>query len=57
MAPCTYVGLTLGAAPSDRIRFGSLEFNGIAELMPTFNFYPGQAFCFGDLDFTADHLG
>jgi hypothetical protein len=57
MAPCTYVGLTLSVAPSRRIRFGSLEFNDIVGPVPTFNFYPVQALCFGDLDFVADHLG
>jgi hypothetical protein len=29
MAPCTHVGLALGAAPVGRIRFGSLEFTDI----------------------------
>jgi hypothetical protein len=29
MAPCTYIGLALGAAPGGRIRFESLEFADI----------------------------
>ena len=31
MAPCTYIGLALGAALGGYIRFGSLEFAHVAE--------------------------
>ena len=57
MAPCTYVGLALGAAPSGRIRFGSLEFADVDGPAPVKGLLPGQALCFGDLDFIADHMG
>ena len=57
MAPCTNVGLALGVAPSGRIHFGSLEFIDFNGPMPALSLCPGQALCFGDLDFIADHLG
>ena len=57
MAPCTYVGRALGAAPSSRIHFGSLEFADIDRPTPVDGFLPGQALCFGDLDFVANRLG
>ena len=57
MAPCTYVRLALGAAPSGRIRFGSLEFIDVNGPTPAFSLLPDQAFRFGDLNFIADHIG
>jgi hypothetical protein len=57
MAPCTYVGLALGAAPSGRIHFKSLEFTNIDELAPIKGLLPEQALRFGDLDFMANSLG
>ena len=57
MAPCTYVGLALGAAPGGRIRFESLEFADINGPAPVDGLLPGQALRFGDLDFLADRLG
>ena len=57
MAPYTYVGLALAAAPGGCIHFGSLEFadtDGPA-LIPSL--VPGQALHFGDLDFIDNHLG
>jgi hypothetical protein len=57
MAPCTYVGLALGAAPSGRIRFKSLEFTNIDELAPIKGLLHEQALRFGDLDFMVDSLG
>jgi hypothetical protein len=56
-APCTYVRLALGAAPDGRIRFRSLVFADVHGLAPIDGLIPGQALCFGDLDFVADHLG
>jgi hypothetical protein len=57
MAPCTYIGLALGAAPGDRIHFRSLEFTDIDGLVPINSLLPNQALCFGDLDFIAECLG
>ena len=57
MAPCTYIRLALGMAPGGRIRFGSLEFADVDGPAPVKGLLPGQALCFGDLDFIADHLG
>ena len=57
MAPCTYIRLTLGVAPGDRIRFRSLEFTDINGLAPIHGLISGQALCFRDLDFVADRLG
>ena len=57
MAPYTHIGLALGVAPSSRIRFESLEFADIDGLAPINGLIPGQALCFGDLDFVADHQG
>jgi hypothetical protein len=57
MAPCTYVGLALGAALSGRIRFGSLEFSNIDGPAPVNGLLPGQDLRFGDLDFVIDRLG
>ena len=57
MSPYTYVRLALGAAPSCRIYFGSLDFTDIDWLAPINGLLPGQALCFGDLDFIAGHLG
>lgn len=57
MAPCTYVGHTLGAAPGGRIRFESLEFVDIDGPMPISGFYPSQVLLLEDLNFMADHLG
>ena len=57
MAPCTYIGFALGAAPGGRIRFGCLEFANINGLAPIDGLLPGQTLRFGDLDFMADHLG
>jgi hypothetical protein len=57
MAPCTYVRLALGMAPDGRICFRSLEFTDIDGPAPVNSLLLGQALCFGDLDFVADHLG
>jgi hypothetical protein len=57
MAPCTYVGLALSAALGNRIHFKSLEFADIDGLAPVNGLLPGQALCFEDLDFVADHIG
>ena len=57
MAPCTYVGLALGAAPGGRIRFESLEFADINGPAPVDGLLLGQALRFGDLDFVANRLG
>lgn len=57
MAPCTYVGLALGAVPGGRICFRSLEFINANGPMSVLNFIPDQALHFRDLDFVADHLG
>jgi hypothetical protein len=43
MAPCTYVRLTLGAAPGSCIRFESLEFTDIDGPAPVDGLLPGQA--------------
>jgi hypothetical protein len=45
MAPCTYIGLALGAAPGGRIRFESLEFADIDGLAPVNGLLPSQALC------------
>jgi hypothetical protein len=57
MAPCTYVGLALGTAPSGPIHFESLEFTDINGPAPEDGLLPGQALRFGDLDFVDDRLG
>jgi hypothetical protein len=57
MAPCTHIGLALGAAPGGRVRFGSLKFADIDGPTLINGLIPSQALCFGDLDFVADHLG
>ena len=57
MAPYTYVGLALDVAHGGRIHFRSLEFADIDGPAPVNNLLPGQALCFGDLDFVADHMG
>jgi hypothetical protein len=57
MAPCTHIGLALGAAPGGRIQFGSLEFTDIDGPAPVNGLIPGQALRFGDLDFVANRLG
>jgi hypothetical protein len=57
MAPCTYVGLALGAALGGRICFRSLEFSDIDRSTPVNGLLPGQALRFEDLDFVADRLG
>jgi hypothetical protein len=57
MAPCTYLGLALGAAPDGRIGFRSLEFADIDGPAPTDGLLPGQALRFGHLDFMVDCLG
>jgi hypothetical protein len=57
MAPYTHIGLPLGVAPGGRIYFGSLEFANIDGPTPVNGLIPGQALCFGDLDFVADRLG
>jgi hypothetical protein len=54
MAPCTYVRLALGVAPSDRIHFGSLEFANIDGPTLVNSLLPSQALRFGDLDFVTD---
>jgi hypothetical protein len=56
MAPCTYVGLALGAAPISRIRCGSLKFIDANGPTLAFSLLPRQVLRFGDLDFIADHL-
>jgi hypothetical protein len=57
MAPCTHVGLGLGAVPSGCICFESLEFADIDGLAPINSLLLGQDLRFGDLDFVRDHLG
>jgi hypothetical protein len=57
MAPCTYIGLALGAALGGYIRFRSLEFADIDRPAPVNSLLPGQALRFGDLDFVDNHLG
>jgi hypothetical protein len=57
MAPCTNIRLALSVAPDSRIVFGSLEFTNANGPMPAFSLLHGQALCFGDLDFIANHLG
>ena len=57
MAPYTYVGLALDVAHGGRIHFESLEFADIDRPAPVNSLLPGQALCFRDLDFIADHLG
>ena len=57
MAPCIYVELALGAAPDGRIHFESLEFANIDGPAPIDSLLLGQALCFGDIDFVADHMG
>ena len=47
MAPCTYVGLALGAPPGGRIHFESLEFTDIDGPAPVDSLLPDQALCFG----------
>jgi len=56
MAPCSYIGLALGAALGGRIRFGSLEFADANGPTPASSLLPGQALHFEDLDFIAVHL-
>ena len=57
MAPCTYIGLALGVALDGRIYFRSIAFADIDGPAPINGLLPGQALCFGDLDFVADLLG
>ena len=57
MAPCTYVGHALGMASGSRIYFESLKFTDINGPAPIDGLLPGQALCFGDLDFVANRLG
>ena len=57
MAPYTYVGLALGAAPGGRICFENLEFADINGPAPVDGLVPGQALRFGDLDLVFDCLG
>jgi hypothetical protein len=57
MALCTYIGLALGSAPGGRIHFENLKFTDIDGPAPVNGLLPGQALCFGDMDFVTDHLG
>jgi hypothetical protein len=57
MAPCTYVGFALGAAPDGYICFESLEFTDVDGPAPVNRLLPGQALRSRDLGFIANHLG